>query len=100
MGPTYSFSAELWEPPVEPAWVFVTVPADKSDEISDLVPSGPGFGSVKVTVSIGESRWNTSIFPSKQAAAYVLPVKRSIRDREGLAIGDDAAITITVRLDD
>ena len=91
---TYSFNAPLWEPRVEPAWVFVTVPEEQSDEIGDLTPDGPGFGSVRVEVTIGASTWKTSLFPSKQAGAYVLPVKRAIRLAEGLDIGDTAAVTI------
>lgn len=99
MQPTFTFSAQLWEPPVEPAWVFATLPADQSDEIGDLVPSAPGFGSVKVAVTIGETEWKTSLFPSSRAAAYVLPVKRAVRDRERLEIGDTATITVRILLD-
>ncbi len=99
MGPTYSFSSKLWEPAVEPAWVFATVPPDQSDEIMELTPDLPGFGSVRVCVTIGSSEWKTSLFPSKQAEAYVLPIKRAIRDAEDLDIGDTASITIEVLTD-
>ena len=96
MGRTYSFDAVLWEPQVEPAWVFATVPEAQSDEISELVLDRPGFGSVRVAVTIGESVWKTSLFPSKRAEAYVLPVKRAIRTAEKLDVGDTASVTIEV----
>ncbi len=100
MAPTYRFSAPLWEPDVEPAWVFLSLPTDRSDEISDLTPDAPGFGSVPVSVTIGGSNWKTSLFPSKQAATYVLPVKRAVRQAEGIDVGDVVEVTISLRLDD
>ena len=96
MEPAYTFSSELWEPPVEPAWVFATVPAQESDEISELAGNRPGFGSVRVEVTIGATSWKTSLFPSKQVQAYVLPVKRAVREAEGLDIGDVVTISLVV----
>ena len=96
MTPTYTFSAVLWEHSGESPWVFATVPATESDEIADLVPRGPGFGSVRVVVTIGASVWSTSLFPSKELGAYVLPVKRAVRNREDLDIGDRASISLRI----
>jgi len=96
---SYSFAAPLWEYGGEASWVFVTVPAEASDEIAELVPARPGFGSVRVDVTIGATRWATSLFPSKELAAYVLPVKRSVRSAESLTVGNIAGVTIRVGLD-
>lgn len=52
-----------------------------------------GFGSVKVEVAIGESRWSTSVFPPGEGG-WFLPVKKAVRRAEGLATGD----AVTVRL--
>jgi len=46
-----------------------------------------GFGSVKVTVHLGESRWQTSLFPNKDGS-WFLPVKKPVRLAEGLEYGD------------
>ncbi len=100
MAPTFTFTSVLWEPPVEPAWVFATVPPEQSDEIMELTPDLPGFGSVRVAVTLGASEWKTSLFPSKQAEAYVLPVKRAVRNAEDLDVGDEADITIEVLIDE
>ncbi len=96
MDQTFTFSAELWEHQGEAPWVFVTVPDVESDEISDLVPKRPGFGSVRVAVTMGNSQWSTSLFPSKELGAYVLPIKREVRNREQLDIGDVATVSIKV----
>ena len=46
-----------------------------------------GFGSVKVTVCVGESRWQTSLFPQKSGGRF-LPIKKPVRLAEGLDFGD------------
>ena len=52
-----------------------------------------GFGSVKVNVNVGESRWSTSVFPPKEGG-WFLPVKKAICRAEGLAAGDAVAVRI------
>jgi hypothetical protein len=54
---------------------------------------------VKVRVQIGETEWGTSLFPDKSLESYVLPVKRSVREREQLASGDVAEVTVRVILE-
>ncbi|HZX07256.1 DUF1905 domain-containing protein [Kribbella sp.] len=84
---TYRFTAPLWVYPGEAAWHFITVPEDISDEITDLTEGHrKGFGSVRVAVTIGNSTWRTSVFPTKDGT-YVLPVKKPIRHTESLAEG-------------
>jgi len=52
-----------------------------------------GFGSVKVDVAVGGSRWSTSVFPQKQGG-WFLPVKKAICQAEGLEEGDDVAVLL------
>lgn len=47
-----------------------------------------GFGSVKVNVLLGESRWSTSAFPLKDKAGWFLPIKKPVQRAEGLDEGD------------
>lgn len=96
---TFSFSNVLYEAAAEAPWVFVTLPADMADEISESVPRRPGFGSVRVSALIGSSEWNTSIFSSKADGSYVLPVKRGIREREKVDVGDTVQVTIRLTED-
>ena len=95
----YEFSGALWEYGGENTWVFITLPVEQADELADLVPRRSGFGSVRVQVQIGGTEWATSLFPDKSLRSYVLPVKRSVRDREQLAIGDVAEVTVRLILD-
>ena len=52
-----------------------------------------GFGSVKVTVTLGESRWQTSHFPN-QDGSWFLPIKKPVRVAEGLVDGDEVAVEL------
>ena len=77
----------------------MTIPQAYADDIADAVPKGPGFGSVKVTVTIGATTWSTSLFPSKELGSYVLPVKRSVRRSKGLEIGEVATVSLALATD-
>ena len=84
---TFEFSAPLWQYPGEGGWYFVTVPEEISDDIADLTAgSHKGFGSVRVTATIGNTTWQTSVFPSK-SGTYLLPVKKPVRTAEHLTEG-------------
>jgi hypothetical protein len=93
------FSGELWEWTGKAAWFFVTLPADDSEDIREMVPERRGFGSVRVEVEIGSSRWKTSIFPDSTVGSYILPVKKAVRMAEGVDAGDTVDVTLRLLLD-
>lgn len=76
------------------AWVFVTVPADDSEDLKEAALVLAGFGSIRVAVQIGATRWKTSVFPDADSGCYVLPIKKSVRLAEGLAVGDVATVDL------
>ncbi len=89
----YDFTAALYEWTGPAAWHFVTVPVAISDEI-DARTQGltNGFGSVRVRVRVGGSEWLTSLFPDSKQQAYVLPVKKAVRQAERLSAGDEPLV--------
>jgi hypothetical protein len=96
---TIGFSADLWEWTGKAAWFFVTLPVDDAEDIREMVPDRRGFGSVRVEVEVGSSRWKTSVFPDSSSGSYVLPVKKSIREAEGVAEGDTVDVTLRLLLE-
>ena len=95
-GDTYEFESTLWAWAArKELWVFATLPEDASDEIADQPRPPSGFGAVKVRVRLGESTWETSIFPGVEAG-YVLPIKKAVRSKAEVGVGD--TVTITVEL--
>ena len=94
----WRFNAPVWRWR-DGSWRFVTVPEGVSDEVDEVVgDSTGGFGAVRVEVTVGGSVWRTSLFPSTQSGAYVLPVKKAVRVAEGL--DDDDVAEVTIRLVD
>ncbi|WP_310496758.1 DUF1905 domain-containing protein [Sandarakinorhabdus sp.] len=93
----WQFTGPLWlwrgkakdGTPTKTAWHFLTIDGDVADAIR---AAGPGrtaaWGSVYVGVSIGATDWKTSLFPSKEAGGYMLPIKASVRKAEKLSEGD------------
>ena len=87
----------MWEQPSTAAWHFVSVPEDDADEIEQAFgPTAAGFGSIKVTVTIGSSRWSTSLFPDTKRGTYVLPLKKTVRVAEGLVAGSRPHVEIVI----
>jgi hypothetical protein len=85
----------LWDARKADSWTFVSLPADASEEIRELTEGlRRGFGSVRVRVTVGGSVWTTSIFPGGADESYVLPIKRKVREAEGLDVGDVTTVTI------
>lgn len=93
----FEFRAPLWLWEGDAAWHFITVPEDHSDDIAFRTDGRrAGFGSVRVEVTVGGTTWRTSVFPDSKRGAYVLPVKKSVRDAEGLSVGDEVAVSLAL----
>jgi len=76
------------------SWHFITVPEAEAVEIRahGLLNRG-GFGSVKVEAAINGVAWRTSVFPQK-SGGYLLPVKKEVRCRAGIAVGDEVTVVL------
>ncbi len=90
---TASFAADLWRYPGDAGWYFVSLPLDVATDIRETVEPR-GFGSVRVTATVGATTWSTSVFPDASSGSYVLPVKAAVRRAESL---DEGAV-VTVHL--
>lgn len=82
-------------------WTFVTIEGAAGEALSGTalmqrLESGQrsGFGSVKVTVRVGQSEWRTSAFPSK-GEGWIVPIKAAVRKAEDLAEGEPVHLTLT-----
>jgi hypothetical protein len=96
----YRTRARLWRwAGGKATWYFLTLPAAISREIR-LVDAGPrrvGFGALRVQATIGNSTWQTSVFPSAALKSYLLPVKAGVRKAEKLVEGKLVGVQIEVR---
>lgn len=94
----FRVTATIWlYPGNSGAWHFVTIPKTESTMITSRFSSQKrGWGSLPVEVTLGETVWKTSIFPDTKSGTYLLPIKASIRQREGLFEGDTLTLALTV----
>ena len=82
---------------------FVRIPGEAAEQIAAHeferrleLGKRRGFGSVKCTVTLGESRWQTSLFPNKDGS-WFLPVKKPVGVAEELEYGDEVAVELELR---
>jgi hypothetical protein len=94
----YEFKAEVWLwSGKKTDWWFITLPRDMSDHARHFTSHVQrGFKSLKVNARIGDSEWQTSMFPSKQQQAYLLPIKKAVRDAEGVEVGKEKKVKVTL----
>jgi hypothetical protein len=79
------------------AWHFVTITGAVADGIRGAAPGrSAAWGSVYVSVTIGSTRWQTSVFPSKDVGGYLLPVKAAVRKAEKLVEGDEVTLELSI----
>ncbi len=93
----YTFEAELWRWEARrELWTFLSLPPDASEEITEVAGElRGGFQSVRVDVTIGSSHWRTSIFAAgTEDGTYWLPIKKKVREDEGLVLGDTVTATL------
>jgi hypothetical protein len=86
---TYTIRAKVWLYDGIGGWHFVTLPAKTSAVIRAVHGSkAKPFGSLRVSVKIGQTEWKTSLFPDKKSGSYLFALKSEVRRREGIAAGD------------
>jgi hypothetical protein len=92
-----TFTAKVFTTTGDGAWHMVTLPEDLSDEIEARY-AGPrrGFGAVRVKARIGTTAWGTSIFPSWSTKAYVMGIKKAVRDAEGIEEGTRVKVVLDI----
>ncbi|MGH3734883.1 MAG: DUF1905 domain-containing protein [Micromonosporaceae bacterium] len=90
------FSGEIWFWRGPSPYHFVTVPEAQSEQLRTVAGAVTyGWGMVPVHARVGETRWDTSLYPKD--GGYVVPLKDAVRHAEGLEAGHVIAVRLTVR---
>lgn len=85
------------------AWHFLSIEGEEAAKIkffTDPVNTGKkrrGWGAVKVKATIGDTTWETSMFPSKDTGGYFLPVKKQVRTAEKLIAENEVIINLKIK---
>jgi hypothetical protein len=91
----FRFSAKVFRWPGEIGWYFVYLPKDTSENVNKVAKKY-GAGFVKVKVNIGKTSWQTALFPNKIDKTFMISVKKSVREKEGIYEGDIVKVKFEV----
>lgn len=95
----FQFEGDVWFYTNPNAVFFVSLPAEMSDQILDLVGTSLNpWGTVPVEATIDGFSWASSMFPRKDRNCYDLPLNARVRKRLGLRAGDIVSVTIDIPL--
>ena len=76
-------------------YYFVPVPDQESADIGEVARMATyGWGVIPVEASIGGAPFKTSLFPKD--GAYLLPLKAAVRRPQGVSVGDQVTVELTV----
>lgn len=99
-----TFTSQLWRWSAEGkgSWHFVTIGGEAGHQLAafeamrrlELGGRRRGFGSIKLMVQVGETRWRTSAFPKKGRDEWDMPVKAAVLRAENITKGDEVTVTI------
>jgi hypothetical protein len=83
----------LWQgsdgAPAKGSWYFLTIDGETAQAIRAAATNAAAWGSVYVEATIGNTTWRTSLFPSKQAGGWLLPLKAAVRKAEKIVEGTE-----------
>ncbi len=92
----YPIRAKVWLYPGDAPWHFITIEKKDADEIKkEYIWPRRGFGAIPVQITIGKTKWRTSIFPDKKGT-YLLPLKKEMRVKEKIKVGNVINVSIEV----
>ena len=70
-------------------WHYVRLPKDCYKDLKEIGSSGKrGLGAVKVKCFIGNTEWETSVFPDSEDKSHILFIKKAVRTAENITAGD------------
>jgi hypothetical protein len=92
----FEFTAEMYPWRGPSPYHFMNVPDEVATELRNLSPLLTyGWGVIPVSVRIGDTDFETSLFPKD--GGYALPIKDKVRKAEDLTDGDAITVEMTVR---
>ncbi len=90
----------LWQgsngAPAKGSWFFLTIDGETAAAIRAHAVNAAAWGSVYVERTIGTTTWRTSLFPSKAAGGWLLPIKAAVRKAERIGEGSEVESLLTL----
>jgi len=87
-GRDYTVRAKVWRWK-SGSWHFANLSLKQSAEIRRRFgATARGWGSIRVRIRIGDTEWNTSLFPANKDKTYLFAIKADVRKAEDIDAGD------------
>lgn len=74
----------------------MSLPQTVSARIRTAIVEKRPWGYVKVRATIGETSWQTGLWPQAKEGVYLLVIKADVRRKEDIREGDTVKGTITL----
>lgn len=88
-------TGEIWYWRGPAPYHFVTVPPAASEMIHEIASVVTyGWGMIPASVTIGDTTVTTALWPKD--GGYIVPVKKLLQDREGVAVEDTVELTLDI----
>lgn len=93
VGMEMEFDGEIFEWRGPAPFYYVALPAEQAEDLAEVAADLTyGWGVIPVEVRIGDTVWETSLFPKD--GGYLVPIKVAVRRAEGLENGDHVHLTL------
>lgn len=97
--PTFKFKTKVYTYVGRGVWYMITLPVKVGKEIDILFSDQKrGWGSLPVAVRVGETVWETSIFPDREKGSYIMLLKKSVRIKETILENKFIEIELSIRV--
>jgi len=94
---TIEFKGKIWYWRGPAPWFFVTVPEKQCRDLKAILSVVTyGWGMIPAIVRIGQTEWETSLFPKD--GRYIVPIKASVRKAENLGADDQVTVRLEVQV--
>ncbi len=94
-----TFTSKIWlYEGGKASWHFITLPLESAAQVKFFVGDRKtkGWGAVPVKATIGQTSWQTSIFPDKKYGSYLLPIKADVRKKQTLSEGNAVDVSLSL----
>lgn len=91
---TYRIQQQVWIWPTNSApWFFVYIDGPVLQDILRVAKKHHA-GMIRVQAQIGETIWCTSLFPHRKERCYIMPIKKTVREKEDVWDRDEIWIEL------
>ena len=90
----FEFTGQVFEWRGPAPFYYVALPDEDSADLKEASAMLTyGWGVIPVVVTVGDTEWQTSLFPKD--GRYLVPLKDKVREAEGLDTGDEILVRMT-----